>query len=176
MIFSLYSPISGQVNKGVGGWEEGRVGVGREVAKTLETIWREIWRHRWAQSHHQAKEPSFWSWEQFLVDRVQLVRSSGTNVLVMGLQCHKFTLQKSRPLQLCHRRCGVWVALEYHYTLDQLFSARALILKAITPCAEKRVWPRETRNLVRLDRNHWNQSLKSWNQHHAEIRNHSTAE
>ena len=36
--------------------------------------------------NHQAEETSLWSWEQFFVDGTQLVRSTGTNVLVMVLQ------------------------------------------------------------------------------------------
>ena len=47
----------------------------------------------------------------------QLTHSTGTNVLVMVLQGHKSTPQRSRPIESGHGRHAVQVANVYSYKL-----------------------------------------------------------
>ena len=66
-----------------------------------------------------AEGTSFRSRVEFQVHNAQLVCFTGVKVLVMVLQGHKSSPQKSRPLESGHRRHAVWIAIEYSYKLGQ---------------------------------------------------------
>ena len=70
-------------------------------------------------AYNQAEGISFQSRVELQADNIQLVHSTGANVSVMALHGCKSSPQKSRPLESGHRRCAVWIAIEYSYKLGQ---------------------------------------------------------
>ena len=112
--FRRCASILAQHYMGVGGW----VGVGEAKTPQVEDM-RSLVAHRWLWPYNQVEGTSFRSRVEFQAHKIQLVRSTGANVLAMVSQGCKSSPQKSRPPESAHRRHSVWIAIEYSYKLGQ---------------------------------------------------------